>query len=125
MIDLNPEKLFRASKSDVIKINLWEERLPSPHKRIRRLWNGRGGDVNTWFVSTMSRLPGEKQFGIIWSMQEFDSELLARGYAKDALNNGLRVEAGTLPEIRPDICVRWREAEAWATPSEAAPCLAD
>ena len=67
--------------------------------------------MNTWFASTVNRLPGEQQFSFIWSMEEFESE-------------GLRVEAGTLPEIRPEICVRWREAGAWAS-SEAAPCLAD
>jgi hypothetical protein len=87
--------------------------------------------VNTWFVSTVNRLPEEQQFSFIWSMEEFESEIAARRYAKDALNKGLRVEAGTLPEmgrlpeIRPEICVRWREAGAWATSSEAAPCLAD
>ncbi len=53
-------------------------------------------------------------------MQEFKSESAARRYAKDALNEGLRVEAGTLPEIRPEIRVRWREAAAWAASREAA-----
>ena len=81
--------------------------------------------MNTWFASTVNRLPGEQQFSFIWSMEEFESEIAARRYAKDALNKGLRVEAGTLPEIGPEICVRWREAGAWATSSEAAPCLAD
>ncbi|MGO9390762.1 hypothetical protein [Rhodoblastus sp.] len=81
--------------------------------------------MNTWFVSTVNRLPGEQQFSIIWSMEEFESDIAARRYAKDALNKGSRVEAGTLPETRPEICVRWREAGAWATSREAAPCLAD
>jgi len=81
--------------------------------------------VNTCFVSSVNRLPGEQQFGFIWSMEEFESESAARRYAKDALNKGLRVEAGTLRETRPEIRVRWREAGAWATSSEAAPCLAD
>ena len=81
--------------------------------------------MNTWFVSTVNRLPGEQQFSFIWSMEEFESEIAARRYAKDALNKGSRVEAGTLSEIRPEICVRWREAGAWTTSSEAAPCLAD
>jgi hypothetical protein len=77
--------------------------------------------VNTWFVSTLNTMPGEQQFSIIWSMEEFESELSARRYANDALNKGSRVEAGTLPEIRPEICVRWRKAGAWVTSSEAAP----
>ena len=81
--------------------------------------------MNTWFVSTVNRLPGEQQFSFIWSMQESESESAARRYAKDSLNKGLRVEAGTLPGRGPEICVRWREAGAWATSSEAAPCLAD
>ena len=59
--------------------------------------------MNTWFVSTVNRLPGEQQFSFIWSMEEFESEIAARRYAKDALNKGLRVEAGTLPEIGPEI----------------------
>ena len=75
--------------------------------------------MNTWFVSTVNRLPGEQQFSFIWSMEEFESESAARRYAKDALNKGLRVEAGTLPEIRPEIRVRWREAGAWVASSEA------
>ena len=74
--------------------------------------------MNTWFVSTVNRLPGEQH------LVDAESEIAARRYAKDALK-GLRVEAGTLPEIGPEICVRWREAGAWATSSEAAPCLAD
>ena len=53
-------------------------------------------------------------------MQEFESESAARRYAKDALNEGLRVEAGTLPEARPEVRVRWREAAAWAASREAA-----
>ena len=81
--------------------------------------------MNTWYVSIVIRLPGERQFNFIWSMEEFESEIAARRHAKDALNKGLRVEAGTLPETRPDIRVRWREAGAWATSSKAAPCPAD
>ena len=61
----------------------------------------------------------EAHFSFIWSMQEFESESAARRYAKDALNKGLRVEAGTLPEIRPEIRVRWRETGAWVASSEA------
>ena len=66
----------------------------------------------------MNRLPGEQH------LVDAESEIAARRYAKDALNKGLRVEAGTLLGIGPEICVRWREAGAWAS-SEAAPCLAD
>jgi hypothetical protein len=75
--------------------------------------------VNTWFVGTASRLPGEAQFRFIWSLQEFENETAARRYAKDALNKGLRVEAGTLPG--PRIRIPWREAAAWAASSEARP----
>lgn len=69
--------------------------------------------MNTWFVATVNRLPGEAQFSFIWAMQEFESENAARRYAKDALNQGLRVEAGTLSEIQPEVRVRWREAGDW------------
>ncbi len=50
--------------------------------------------MNTWFVGTVNRFPREAHFSFIWSMQEFESESAARRYAKDALNEGLRVEAG-------------------------------
>ncbi len=73
--------------------------------------------MNTWFVATVNRLPGEAHFSFIWSMQEFESESAAGRYAKDALNKGLRVEAGTLPG--PQIRIPWREAAAWAASSEA------
>ena len=75
--------------------------------------------MNTWFVGTVNRFPREAHFSFIWAMLEFESESAARRYAKDALNKGLRVEAGTLPEIGPEICVRWREAGAWVASSEA------
>jgi hypothetical protein len=75
--------------------------------------------VNTWFVSTVNKAPGERHFNFIWTMQEFESESAARRYAKDALNQGLRVEAGTLREIRPEVRVRWREAMDWANPQAA------
>ena len=75
--------------------------------------------MNIWFVATVNKLPGEAQFSFIWSMQEFENESAARRYAKDALNNGLRVEAGTLPG--PQIRIPWREAAAWAASSEAGP----
>ncbi len=90
-----------------------------PEATEERLLTSRRGDVNTWFVGTVNRFPREAHFSFIWSMQEFESESAARRYAKDALNKGLRVEAGTLPEIRPEIRVRWREAGAWVASSEA------
>jgi hypothetical protein len=68
--------------------------------------------VETWFVSTVKRRPGEPHFALIWTMAEFKNEAAARRYAKDALNRGLRVEAGTLPG--PQVHIRWREAAAWA-----------
>jgi hypothetical protein len=75
--------------------------------------------VNTWFVGTANRSPGEAHFSFIWSMKEFENESAARRYAKAALNKGLRVEAGTLREIWPEFRVRWREARAWVASSEA------
>ena len=69
--------------------------------------------MDTWFVGTLDKLPGKAQFGLIWSMQEFENESAAKRYAKHALNRGLRVEAGTLTKIRPEIHVRWREAGVW------------
>ena len=70
--------------------------------------------MNTWFVSTVNKAPGQPHFSFIWAMQEFESESAARRYAKDALNQGLRVEAGTLAGMRPEVRVCWREAVDWA-----------
>jgi hypothetical protein len=81
--------------------------------------------VNTWFVSTVNRLPGNRNFSLIWAMEEFATEAAARRYAKDALNLGLRVEAGTLSEIEPKVRIHWREAADWAASGEAASSLAD
>ncbi len=75
--------------------------------------------MNTWFVGTVNRLPGEAHFSFIWSLQEFESESAARRYAKGALNGGLRVEAGTLPE--PQVRIPWREAVAWAASGDTRP----
>jgi hypothetical protein len=81
--------------------------------------------VNTWFVSTVHRLPG-KTLSFIWGMREFESESAARHYAKVALNNGLQVEAGTLPEIQPQVRVAREDAMAWAAVNEGqAHLLAD
>ena len=81
--------------------------------------------MNTWFVGTVNRLPGKAQFSFIWSMQEFENESAARRYAKDALNKGLRVEAGTLTKVRPEVRIRWREAGAWVASSETQPWRAN
>ena len=75
--------------------------------------------MNTWFVGTVNRLPGEPHFAFIWTMAEFETEAAVRRYAKGALNRGLRVEAGTLPE--PQVGIPWREAVAWAASGEAGP----
>lgn len=75
--------------------------------------------METWFVSTVKRSPGEPRFAFIWTMAEFETEAAARRYAKDALNRGLRVEAGTLPG--PQVHVPWRKAVAWAVPGETGP----
>ena len=75
--------------------------------------------MNTWFVGTVDKLPGTAQFGLIWSMREFDNESAARRYARDALSKGLRVEAGTLTKVRPEIHVRWRECSAWVVSGDA------
>jgi hypothetical protein len=77
--------------------------------------------VNTWFVGTVNRLQGEPRFSFIWTMQEFATEAAARRYAKDALNKGLRVEAGTLPEIQPEVRIRWRDAADWVASEHAGP----
>ena len=74
--------------------------------------------MNTWFVSTVNRAPGEPHFSFIWAMQEFERESAARRYAKDALNQGLRVEAGTLAGIQPEVRVCWREAVDWVASEE-------
>ena len=73
--------------------------------------------METWFVSTVKRSPGEPRFAFIWTMAEFETEAAARRYAKDALKRGLRVEAGTLPG--PQVRIPWREAVAWAGSGEA------
>jgi hypothetical protein len=79
--------------------------------------------VEAWFVSTAGRSPGEPHFALIWTMEEFETEAAARRYAKDALNRGLRVEAGTLPG--PQVHVPWRKAVAWAESAETRPQSAD
>ena len=73
--------------------------------------------METWFVSTVERSPGDPHFAFIWTMAEFETETAARRYARDALNRGLRVEAGTLPG--PQVHVPWRKAVAWAVSGEA------
>ena len=76
-------------------------------------------EVETWFVSTAARPPGEPHFALIWTMAEFETEAAARRYAKEALSRGLRVEAGTLPG--PQVHVPWRKAVAWAASGERGP----
>ena len=73
--------------------------------------------MNAWFVSTMERLPGELNLVFIWAVKEFETEAAAKSYARDALNRGLRVEAGAL--LEPRVQVSWREAAAWAEAAEA------
>jgi hypothetical protein len=63
------------------------------------------------------RLPG-KTLSFLWGMREFQGESAARRYAKIALSNGLQVEAGTLPEIEPQVRVPRGEAMAWAESNE-------
>jgi hypothetical protein len=48
------------------------------------------------------RLPGEGSIQLHLGDERI-REAAARRYAKDASNEGLRVEAGTLPEIRPEV----------------------
>ncbi len=79
--------------------------------------------MNTWFVSTVKRAPGQPHFDVIWAMEEFETEAAARRYAKHALNSGLRVEAGTLPG--PEVRIPSREAVAWAASREAGSWPAD
>ena len=73
--------------------------------------------MDTWFVSTVERLPGELNLVFIETMKEFETESAARRYAKDALSKGLRVEAGTLRD--PQVRILWRDAAAWAASAEA------
>ena len=73
--------------------------------------------MDTWFVATMERLPGELKLVFIWTVKEFKTEAAAKSYAKDALNKGLQVEAGTL--VGPQVHVPWGEAAAWAESAEA------
>jgi hypothetical protein len=51
-------------------------------------------------------------------MREFESESAARHYAKVALSNGLEVDAGTLPEIKPQVRIPRAQAMAWVTSKE-------
>lgn len=74
-------------------------------------------DVDAWFVSTVERLPGELNLVFIETMKEFETEAAAKRYAKDALDMGLRVEAGTLGE--PQVRILGREAAAWAASAGA------
>jgi len=76
-------------------------------------------DAESWFVSTAKRAPGEQHFEPIWTMVEFETEAAARRYAEGALNNGLRVEAGTIPG--PQVLIPWRQAASWVASGEAGP----
>ena len=96
-----------------------EGRGPSwrPPKKDPRATEPAGeAEVETWFVSTAARPPGEPHFALIWTMAEFETEAAARRYAKEALSRGLRVEAGTLPG--PQVHVPWRKAVAWAASAD-------
>jgi len=75
--------------------------------------------LDTWFVSTVERLPGELKLVFIQTRKEFETEAAAKRYAREALNKGLRVEAGTL--LGPQAHVSWREAVAWTASGEAGP----
>ncbi len=46
-----------------------------------------------------------------------DSE--AKACASEALIRGLRVEAGTLPGVEPEVRIGWRAAHHWAQSSNA------
>src|SRR5271157_5319434 len=93
--------------------------MATPKKDSRATEPAGEAEVETWFVSTAERSPGEPHFAFIWTMAEFETEAAARRYAKDALNRGLRVEAGTLPG--PQVHVPWPKAAAWAASGETGP----
>ena len=46
--------------------------------------------MNTWFVSTVKKAPGQPHFDVIWAMEEFETEAAARRYAKHALNGTVK-----------------------------------
>jgi hypothetical protein len=64
----------------------------------------------SWFVST-TRPVGED---VEWGLTPHASEEEARRFASDALVRGFRVEAGTIPGIRPEVRIGWRFVQHWA-----------
>jgi len=64
----------------------------------------------SWFVSTTRSVGPE----VDWRLTPHSSEDEARRFASHALVRGLRVEAGTVPGIRPRVRIGWRAAHHWA-----------
>jgi hypothetical protein len=73
----------------------------------------------SWFVSTTRRV-GED---VEWLLTLCATEDEAKASASEALIRGLRVEAGTIPGIKPERRIGWRAAHHWAQSSNAGPIM--
>ena len=71
----------------------------------------------SWFVSTTRTVGAGSRKEVEWLLEECPTEQTAKKFASNALINGLRVEAGTLPGIEPKVRVEWRAARRWAQSS--------
>lgn len=67
----------------------------------------------SWFVSTTRRIGSDVE----WLLMCCATEEEAKARASEALVRGLRVEAGTIPGIEPEVRMGWRAAHAWAQSS--------
>ena len=73
--------------------------------------------MNSWFVSTIRTRGAGAQKEVEWLLNECSTEQDAKELAAGALSRGLRVEAGTLPGIRPRVRIEWSAAHDWAQSS--------
>ena len=73
--------------------------------------------MNSWFVSTTRTNGVGAHKEVEWLLNECATEQDAKELAAGALSRGLRVEAGTLPGIRPRVRIEWAAAHDWAQSS--------
>ena len=78
--------------------------------------------MNTCFVSSVNRLPGEQQFGFIWSMEEFESEERGEALRERRIEQRIAGGGGNAARGRKFAFVA---RAGWGEPRQAAPCLAD
>ena len=70
--------------------------------------------MTSWFVSTTRAVGREVE----WLLTQHLTEDAAKAFASRELRRGVRVEAGTIPGIEPEIRISWRKAHHWAQSSD-------